>query len=220
MSPVTSPVTGVKKREDPRDFLPWSTILEFRKGETIYSPESASTCLYLIIAGKVKICRPAEGGRCVIVSIYQPDEFFGESSLLGPPGSEEAVALEKTKVMMWSAAEIQDRATTRPDLGSALIQIFVQRLEERVGRIASLAMDDIAHRLAQALLGLAQRFGRETDDGSVQMLPFTHSFLAQYAGTRREQVSRLMTNFRRVGLVSYSRTSIVLHQKAISEWMK
>jgi len=219
MSPVVSPAI-VKRQDDPRDFLPWSRILEFRKGETIYNRQAPSTCLYLIISGKVKICQPGDGGRSVIVSIYQPDEFFGETSLLGPHGSEEAVALEKTKVMMWTAADIQDRATTRPDLGSALIQIFVQRLEERIGRIASLAMDDIAHRLAQALLSLAQRFGRETDDGSVQMVPFTHNFLAQYAGTRREQVSRLMTSFRRFGLVSYSRTSIILYPKAMNEWLK
>lgn len=219
MSPAMAGIVA-RKRYDPRDFLPWSTILEYRKGETIYSPEAPPTCLYLIISGRVKICRLTEGGNRVIVAIYQPDEFFGELALLGPPSAEESIALEKTKVMMWTASEIQERATLQPNLGVALIQILVQRLDESVVRIQSLAMDDIAHRLAQALVGLGRRFGRQMEDGSVQMLPFTHNFLAQYAGTRREQVSRLMTEFRRFGYVSYSRAGITLHQLAFSEWLK
>jgi len=53
-----------------------------RKGQTIYSQDQPSTSIYLVIDGKVKVCRLADDGRQVVVDIYQPDEFFGESAFL------------------------------------------------------------------------------------------------------------------------------------------
>src|ERR1700740_180281 len=89
--------------EDPLAHLPCSSILEYGKGQTIYSPDQPSTGIYLIIDGTVKVCRTANDGRQVIVDIYNPDAFFGESALLGPSQRTElASALEHTRVMSWT----------------------------------------------------------------------------------------------------------------------
>src|SRR4029077_20369283 len=111
---ATSPTLAVpqKQLEDPLAHLPCSSILEYRKGQVIYSQDQPSTSLYLVIDGKVKVCRLAEDGRQVVVDIYQADEFFGESAFLNSAAREEqAVALESTKAMTWSTAEIEDLVT-------------------------------------------------------------------------------------------------------------
>src|ERR1700722_13636923 len=103
MSFVSAPAPAPKQPrplEDPLAHLPCSTILEYRKGQTVYSQDQPSTSIYLVIDGKVKVCRLADDGRQVVVDIYQPDEFFGESAFLGlPQRTELSVALENTKVM-------------------------------------------------------------------------------------------------------------------------
>ena len=71
--------------EDPLAHLPVSAIGEFRRNETIYGPGSAPNVLFVVLAGKVKICRETADGRQVVLDVYQADEFFGESSLLGAP---------------------------------------------------------------------------------------------------------------------------------------
>src|SRR5437764_5809448 len=92
-----------KPLEDPLAHLPCSTIVEFRKGQMIYNQDQPSTNLYLVINGKVKISRIADDGQQVVVDIYQRDEFFGESALLNVPHcSEQAVAMENSKVMTWT----------------------------------------------------------------------------------------------------------------------
>src|SRR5277367_6242542 len=104
---ATSPMTAPQQKtlEDPLAHLPCSTILEYRKGQTIYGQDQPSTSIYLVIDGKVKVCRMADDGRQVVVDIYQPDEFFGESAFLGPAQrSELSVALENTKLMTWTTA--------------------------------------------------------------------------------------------------------------------
>src|SRR5580700_11096842 len=90
--------------EDPLAHLPCSSIVEHKKGHRIYHQDQASTCLYLVIDGRVKVARSANDGRETIVDIYQADDFFGELALLGLPRMpEQATAMEDTKLMAWSA---------------------------------------------------------------------------------------------------------------------
>src|SRR3954447_24921684 len=100
-----------KPLEDPLAFLPCSSMVDYRKGGVIYQPDQRSTCIYLVIEGKVKVSRLADRGTQVVVDIYQPDEFFGESAFLNQPHrSEQATALENTKLMTWTVSQIEDIA--------------------------------------------------------------------------------------------------------------
>ena len=215
------PALQQRPLEDPLAHLPCSTIVEYRKGQTIYGQDQPSSSLYLVIDGKVKICRMADDGRQVVVDIYQPDEFFGESAFVGESQrSEVAVALESTKLMIWTINEIEDIATRRPKLAIALLQLLVQRSMDFGSRIESFSVDNIARRLARALIRFSERLGQETEDGSVQMIPFTHELLSQYVGTSREIVTHYMNQFRRQGYLRYSRKGILLHRDAMKDWLR
>ena len=221
LRPALAPAQQPKVLEDPLAHLPCSTILEYRKGQTIYSQEQPTTSIYLVIDGKVKVCRVADDGREVVVDIYQPDEFFGESAFLGQTQrAEMSVALESTKVMTWTTAEIEELATRRPKLAIALLQLLVQRSTDFGARIESFSVDNIARRLARSLIRFSERLGHQTEDGSVQMIPFTHELLSQYVGTSREIVTHYMNLFRRQGYLRYSRKGIMLHRDALREWLK
>jgi len=220
-SMATAPQTQNRPLEDPLAHLPCSTILEYRKGQTIYSQDQPSSSIYLVIDGKVKVCRLADDGRQVVVDIYQPDEFFGESAFVAQSQRTElAVALENTKVMTWGVSEIEDIATRRPKLGIALVQLLVERSMDFGSRIESFSVDNIARRLARALIRFSERLGHQTEDGSVQMIPFTHELLSQYVGTSREIVTHYMNQFRRQGYLRYSRKGILLHRDAMREWLR
>ena len=221
---VTSPTTlAVPQRplEDPLAHLPCSSILEYRKGQVIYNQDQPSSNLYLVIDGKVKVCRMAEDGRQVVVDIYQTDEFFGEAAFLSSAArQEQAVALENTKAMTWSTSEIEDLVMRRPRLAIALLQILVKRSVEFGHRIESFSVDNIARRLARTLIRFSQRLGQNVEDGSVQMMPFTHELLSQYVGTSREIVTHYMNQFRREGYLRYSRKGILLYRDALKDWLR
>lgn len=207
--------------EDPLAHLPCSTILEYKKGQVIYNQDQPSTSIHLVIDGKVKVCRLADDGRQVVVDIYQPDEFFGESAFLGlAQRTEIAVALENTKVMTWTTNEIEEITMKRPKLAIALLQLLVQRSMDFGYRIESFSVDNIARRLARTLIRFSERLGSKNDDGSVQMIPFTHELLSQYVGTSREIVTHYMNQFRRQGYLRYSRKGIMLYRDALKEWLK
>jgi len=220
---ATSPAVTAPQRalEDPLAHLPCSTILEYKKGQVIYNQDQPSTSIHLVIDGKVKVCRLADDGRQVVVDIYQPDEFFGESAFLGlAQRTEVAVALESTKVMTWTTNEIEEITMKRPKLAIALLQLLVQRSMDFGYRIESFSVDNIARRLARTLIRFSERLGSKNEDGSVQMIPFTHELLSQYVGTSREIVTHYMNQFRRQGYLRYSRKGIMLYRDALREWLK
>lgn len=210
-----------KPLEDPLAHLPCSTIVEYRKGQIIYSQDQPSTTLYLVIDGKVKVSRVADDGHQVVVDIYQADEFFGESAFLNlPHRCEQATALENTKLMTWTTAEIEEIASKRPRLAVALLQILVQRTVDFTHRIESFSLDNIARRLARSLIRFSERLGTTDPDGSVRMAPFTHELLSQYVGTSREIVTHYMNQFRRQGYLRYSRKGIILYRDAFKDWLR
>jgi CRP/FNR family transcriptional regulator len=204
MATTARVIAPQKTLEDPLAHLPCSTILEYKKGQNIYSQEQPSTSIYQ-----------------VILDIYQTDEFFGESALVNlPQRAEQATAMENTRLMTWTNAEIEDIVSKRPRLAVALLQILVQRTMEFGHRIESFSLDNIARRLARSLIRFSERLGTPEADGSVRLAPFTHELLSQYVGTSREIITHYMNQFRRQGYLRYSRKGIILYRDAFKEWLR
>src|ERR1700685_2728642 len=153
-------VASQKILEDPLAHLPCSSIVEFKKGQMIYNQDQPSTSIYLVIDGKVKVSRLADDGHQVVVDIYQPDGFFGESAFLSlSHRAEQATALESCKLMTWSTSEIEDIVMKRPRLAVALLQILVQRTIDFTHRIESFSVDNIARRVGRSLIRFSGRLG-------------------------------------------------------------
>jgi CRP/FNR family cyclic AMP-dependent transcriptional regulator len=220
-SPTALPVPQKQLREDPLALLPCSSILEYQRGQVIYNSDQPSTNIYIVIDGKVKVFRTADDGRQIVVDIYQADEFFGESAFLSSAvRDEQAVALENTKVMTWTTSEIMEITMLRPRLAVALLQILVQRSIDFGQRIESFSVDNIAGRLARTLIRFSERLGRSQEDGSIEMMPFTHELLSQCVGTSREAVTHYMNQFRRQGYLRYSRKGIVVYVQSMKDWLR
>jgi CRP-like cAMP-binding protein len=208
-----------QRLEDPLAYLTCSNMLEYAKDQTIYGPDHPSTSLYLVVNGKVKVHRIKNQWGEVLVDIYCTDEFFGDSALIGSPDiNEKAVALEdKTTVMVWTGAVVEDFMMRRPRLGIALVQMLTQRCVHFSRRIESLASDNIERRLARTLIHFSERLGCAKGDGSFEMMPLTHELLSQYVGTSREIITCYMNQFRRHGYLRYSRKAIVVYPDAIKK---
>jgi CRP/FNR family cyclic AMP-dependent transcriptional regulator len=216
-----SNIISLSNLEDPLAYLTRAATRDYQKGQAIYGCEQPPTGIYLIIDGKVKVDRRTEAGRHVILDIYQTDEFFGESGLVWPdPPAEYAVALESTKLMMWTLADIEEIVTRRPKLALALMQLLIQRNMDFGSRIESFSVDPVDRRLARCLIRFSERLGIRAAEGLVEMMPLTHELLAQYVGTSREIISHFMNVFRRREYVHYSRKSIRLNPDRLQEWIR
>src|SRR6202048_4507491 len=121
MATSLAPLAAPQCLEDPLAYLTCSNVLEYAKDKVIYGPDQPSTSLYLVIGGKVKVHRIKDQWGEVLGDIYCTDEFFGDSALIGSPDiNEKAVALEdKTTVMVWTGAVVEDFMMRRARAGTA-----------------------------------------------------------------------------------------------------
>jgi len=172
--------------------------------------------IYLVVAGSVGISRIADNSSEVLFNVVRPDELFGESAFLGDPWlAERATALETVKLMSWTVADVDELMERRPRLAVALLQILARRNAELTRHIASFATDGVERRLARSLMYLSERLGKQTEDGSVRMISFTHSQLSSHIGTSREVITQYMNRFRKLGFVTYSRSCITLRKEML-----
>jgi CRP/FNR family transcriptional regulator len=172
--------------------------------------------LYLVLAGIIKLTRFGTPGKEFLVDLYTTDDIFGGSGILNiPDTAEEAVCFQRSRVMAWPIADVQDLILRRPRLGVALLQVFGRRLTGLMQRAESLSFESIDTRLARSLIHFSERLGAAQPDGSVIMEPLTHDLLAQYVGTSRELISVEMARLRRQGYVNYSRKAIILYRDAL-----
>jgi CRP-like cAMP-binding protein len=206
------------QQEDALAYLPRRGVVEYRRHQIIYDEQHPVGGLSLIVEGRVKITTTIEDGTQTVIAILRAGDFFGEMALLGShtTHSEQATALERSVLMSWPAAEVEAQIERQPKLGVALMQILVRRCLDLQERLQSLALDKTPERVAKGLIQFA-RLGTRLPDGAVSIPPLTHQVFSEYIGTSREIVTFQMNQFRRQGLLRYSRKAIQIYPEALAE---
>ena len=206
--------------EDALEYLPCSVPVTYEKNALIYGGRAGPAGLYVVLAGRVKIWRAGPDGAAMILGIFGPEQIFGETSFISTSPGEYATALERTQVMMWPAATIEDLIDRTPRLGIALMQKMVARGASLKERIRDMAAEKTPARVALSLLALAEESGSPTDDGGLWLAALTHQTISELVGTSREIVTAEMGVLRRYGLVSYNRRGIRVYPDALREHIK
>lgn len=204
--------------EDALMYLPRKGVSDFSRGDVIFDENNPSKALHLVVQGRVKVTIPVEDGGQTVVDIFNTDDFFGESSLLGDhPVPERAVALDNVTLMSWTRAEIEEQIERQPRLGIALMQMLVKRGLDYEERLQSFALDKTPERIVRALLRFAEHLGTPAEDGSLRIPPLTHQAISEYVGTSREIVTFQMNHLRQNGFLRYSRRGIQVYTEALRE---
>jgi len=209
-------------KHDALNYLPSTRILEFPRRSAIYEPTRATTRLYLVLAGRVKLFCTAETGAQTLLRIVGAEEFFGEAALVPSDQGvrESAVAIEPVQAMCWTAEEVQDRVEKEPKLALALCEYFNRHNALLRERITTIANYKTGPRVMFALVHLARSNGATTAHGAMRITGLTHQAIADYVGTSREIVTSELNRLRRLGYVSYSRLYTDIYASALAEWMR
>jgi CRP-like cAMP-binding protein len=208
-------------RLDPLLYLPRKGLLEFKPGQVIFDRAQPSVGLYLVVEGRVKVSSAVDDGSLSLIDIHTVDEFFGESGLLGLVNRRQtATAMDSTLLMSWTTDEIEALIERHPKLGTALVQVMVERCVDFKERLHSFALEKTPGRVARSLLRFAGRVGVAQNDGSVRIPPLTHKAIAEYVGTSREIVTSQMNFLRQRGYLTYSRKGINIHPDPLREYLQ
>ncbi|HXK02340.1 MAG TPA: Crp/Fnr family transcriptional regulator [Verrucomicrobiae bacterium] len=194
--------------EDPSFYLPRKPAQEFARKHTIYGPGEPSNLLYMVRSGRVLVRNSFDSTSPSVTRIVSARGMFGEASLIGSPDPGEwAITLDRSSVMSWTMAEVEQQMTRDARLRPALLSYFALRCAELTERLEALAFYRTQERVMLGLLQLAETLGAPMN-GATRMAPLSHKIIADYVGTSRELVTLHMCEFRQAGLLQYSRSFI------------
>lgn len=194
----------------------------FDRNQVVYFMGDPAEAVYLIESGRVKIVRVSPGGKEKITDIYQKGDLFGEVCLCETSTrTDQAVALERVTVASFDVRELLKLLQERPELTLDLLLLFCARLVECQEQIATLAFNEVDQRLAKEMLRLSRLPGNQRDKEAVQLAVYlTHQELADLVNTTRENITALMNQFRRQGLLAYSRRKIRVFPGRLKQHLK
>jgi CRP-like cAMP-binding protein len=184
---------------------------DFRAGETIHRAGDAATRLAIVAAGMVKLSRPTADGQDVVVNILTAGDYFGSLADLGDAVyTEDATAQTDCCILMATAQEFHELLERYPAVALATLQLVAERLRDAHQSIEQLSAYPVERRVAATLLMLADRVGRSEGAGILIEMPLSRQDLADMTGAKVETVSRIMSEFRRTGLVESGRRWIAV----------
>lgn len=186
----------------------------FDTGERLVSIGSASTEVFYLLAGLVKIVVLAPSGTESVFAHRTPGEFIGEMSTLNDePRSADVVAVEPTTTIMVSAADFIRYAERHPAVLLSLLRMLSQRLNEMTRR-SVLGSQSVKARLAQRLTDLGMQVGSDSAAGPATghdiVVSITQSDLAKWVDASREWTSKALADLRELGCIATHRGKVII----------
>jgi CRP-like cAMP-binding protein len=184
--------------------LPGRKATTFNKNDVIYNVGDKSRTLFFLQNGFVKVGAITSNGQEVIYDVRKEGDVVGELCASELERPDRAIALERTDAISVPFQEIKDILMTRPDLMTAMIDVFCRALKEAYAQINTLASDSTVQRLAKILVSLANKIGQHSN--SLIEIPtyLTQEEIAQMVVARRERISTALNFLRRQGMVQYT----------------
>jgi len=190
-----------------------SRIRTFAAREPVYLPADASSAVYLLASGRVKVCHLTTDGKESILAFIQAGELFGELALLDAGERDEYVeAIEKATVVMIPASEMQRLMQAHADISLGITKIIGFRRRRIERRLKNLLFQSNRERLTHLLLDLAEDYGQPADEGILLGIKLSHQDLANVIGSTRETVTVILGQLRTEGLLQLGRQRIVIAQ--------
>lgn len=184
---------------------------EFRRGATIFRANDPATRIFLLEQGLVKIFHLSGQGEITIFWFCVPGDPFGAGGISG--ASEQAVfaqALERSVVHSLSRADFECLLHEHPRLAINMIKQVSGRLRLACDAVTDKITRRTDARLARILVRLARNWGELQGEEIRFRVRITHQELAHLAGSCRQTVSSILSDFMRQGLIRFERRILVV----------
>lgn len=146
------------------------TLQRFRKNEMIYYEGEKPMYLMCLLSGKVKIYIDGVGGRCQIIRVMKPYEYFAYRAYFGGGNYVTAAAAFEPSVVCMIPMETITQLVAE---NNALAQFFIKQLSVDLGiadeRMVNLTQKHIRGRLAESLIFLKDAYGVEEDESTLSI---------------------------------------------------
>lgn len=189
---------------------------EFRKGEYIFFEEDPSEPgIFILSSGIVKLIKETQDGRTIIVRLVFPKDAFGwiEWGKTKPKSTYTAQSVLESTVYYIANQDFINLAIKYPAFAIKVSCDATTSLIQAYDILKSIASGRVEERIAKVLLEIAKRIGEEKDGKIVIEAPLTRQDIAEMTGTTVETAIRVMSKWKKSGIIHTERGYIEILKK-------
>ena len=159
-----------------------------------------------------------------ILYILACGDFFGELNLFNDDevNNFSVFAIEDTEICQLKKADIDLILLKNPEISLKLLKAVTKRLAHTEDLAQNLATKDPEVRIAHMILEFCQKFGTKLNNGILIHLPISREEIASYVGVTRETISRKLSKFEGLGIISLTgnKQILVKNQLALKKYLQ
>ncbi|MBI1383458.1 MAG: cyclic nucleotide-binding domain-containing protein [Rhizobiales bacterium] len=180
--------------------------VSFAGGEEIVRLGEPATSLYLLALGRAEVSVLGLDGRKVVVNVIGAPDLFGEIAIAdGGPRTATVTALEAIDCWMIGRDDLLAALASDACLSRRLLELLARRLRAINEQYFEATTLSVPVRAARQLLRLEGRAGV-----SGQPVRISQEALAHQVAASREHMNRVLTGWRRGGIVEVVRGAIII----------
>jgi CRP-like cAMP-binding protein len=178
-------------------------VHQYRRGTYLFHQGDPPGPVFFLDEGRIEISSlSASGHRQLHTTIDQP-LFFGELASLGEqPRTATALAVDDSRTWSVEPEVFIAFLEANPSASRALLRALSRQVQAHDALVEDLLFLDLKGRVAKRLLGLVSpSFDDLPEDGAMVPSEVTHADLASLSGGSRENVTRILSDLARRGIV-------------------
>lgn len=180
-------------------------IARSRRSSVIFAEGGEADHLPVVLTGKVKMLHLLEGGKEVIIDIFEQGEMFAVPPVFdGGKYPASAIAMEETTLLLIERNKFLDLLRRSPEFSFYIIGWMCGMLREKTATIQNLARSSPDTRIAHILLRLSEK----PDDGEPVKIMLRRQEIAEMAGLTTETAIRVIRRLAELGLIRIQRGKI------------
>ena len=179
-------------------------VRDYRRGTYICHEGEDAPEVFFLVQGRVEISSTASNGTRVLHATVDTPQFLGELGVLGEmPRTASVVTLDDSTVWTVPAEDFVTFLTQQPAASRAMLRALAQQVHAQEAFVDDLLFLDLKGRVAKRLLQfVTPSLDVLPPDGAIVPSTVTHADLASMCGGSRENVTRVLSEFQRRGLIS------------------
>lgn len=178
-----------------------------KAGTLLFRAGDASTALFLVISGSIRLYRLTPDGKEKIIEIIRAGETFAEAvAILDKPFPVFATALEPTELLAIPSDVFRSQLQQKPDLAFKMLANLSVRVHKFLNDIHTLSLSTAQQKVAGYLLA----FLDEQDYDQPIQLPATKAMIASRLGLQPETFSRVLSKMKEQGVITEDKTQILI----------
>jgi CRP/FNR family cyclic AMP-dependent transcriptional regulator len=166
----------------------YANTRKFKRGATVFAKGDPGISLFAVAAGAVKMSISSVEGRSAILNLIGKGEIFGEIALLdGGPRTTDAIAHTSCELVVIDRRDFLPFLRGQPELAMKFIELLCGRLRWTSEQIEHVILQDLPGRLANVLIGLADRRQPAAVGGPIVI---TQQEIGEMVGMTRESINK------------------------------